>query len=161
MTKIEYLKENITQAEQQLSELKAELEKVETEPTVKRADAGEEYFTVSTDFGEPYVYLQRDHGGMYDNARFDLNNYFLSKERAQEVADKIKFLLKMERYHDIYCPNYTPDWDDFDSGKWYISYDVDDKEYSVHHGYYAKDGGRTYFPDRETAQTVCDKLNSI
>ena len=159
MTKQEIMT-RITQAEQQLSELKAELERLEKEPTLERKQNGEAYYTMLTQpFGEPYVDVCIENGRMYAAARYDSNNYFLSAERAEEVIGKIKFLLKLERYHDIYCPNYKPNWDDYNISKWYVLYNVEEEEYQPFSVYYDKGGERTYFPDRDTAQAVCDRLN--
>lgn len=35
---------------------------------------------------------------------FRNSNYFLSKERAEQVAEKIDAVLKVERMHDAFCP---------------------------------------------------------
>ena len=70
----------------------------------------------------------------FDKLNFENNNYFLTKERAEEVADKIKFLLKLERLHDIYCPDYKPNWNNEWESKFYIFYKVVRKAHSFRGG---------------------------
>ena len=147
----------IVQAEQQLNELKAELEKHEKMPTFERVAEGQVYFVIRIGSGFPVVYEKQ--GYQYDDYSFEEFNYFHTRERAQEVADKIKFLLKMERLHDIYCSGYKPDWNNDEISKWYVIYSIERNGYMAQHVYYAKDEVRTYFPDKETAQKVCDMLN--
>ena len=65
----------------------------------------------------------------------------------------------MERMHDIYCPDYVPDWHS-DDRKYYVYLyhekngekfeisDIGSSEYSS-----------TFFPNRKIAQKVCDILN--
>lgn len=158
MTKQEIMT-RIDQAEQQLSELKAELERLEKEPTFERVAKGNSYCTIKTNVGQLLISECIEAGSLYDMCCHYYNNYFHKKDRAQEVADKIKFLLKMERYHDIYCPNYKPNWDDYNVSKWYVLYNVEEEEYQPFSVYYDKGGERTYFLDRDTAQAVCDRLN--
>lgn len=94
-----------------------------------------------------------------DKAFFENNNYFHTKKRAEEVADKINFLLKLERFHDIYCPNYKPDWSNDKDYKHYIYYDEKAKKWTFdvvtkYHLVVC-----VYFPTSEIAQKVCDILN--
>ncbi len=89
---------------------------------------------------------------------FDNNNYFTNSKRAAEVANKVNLLLKLEKYYDTYCPNYYPNWDS-EAAKYYIYYDSERKRFKI--DWDCKNRGilRVYFPNRETAQIICDKLN--
>lgn len=93
-----------------------------------------------------------------DKDRVNQNNCFKTKERAKEVLDKIKFLLKLERLHDIYCPDYKPDWGS-DSVKHCIAYDTSRAKWDSCNAQIMEDAIQVYFPTDEIAQKVCDILN--
>ena len=97
----------------------------------------------------------------FDKSNFENNNYFLTKKRAEEVADKINFLLKLERLHDTFCPDYKPDWDNNWKQKFYILFDNVKRIYLSTYAYsYSTDNSTTvYFDSRETANKVCEILN--
>lgn len=90
-----------------------------------------------------------------DRARVDQNNCFTTEERAKEVLDKIKFLLKLERLHDIYCPDYKAEDDGND--KYRIVFC--DGMYQWEQDNYTVDFLSVYFPTEEIAQKVCAILN--
>lgn len=95
-----------------------------------------------------------------DKDRVNQNNCFKTKERAKEVLDKIKFLLKLERLHDIYCPNYKPNWNgDSFSLKHYVCYDTSREKWDSCNAQIMEDAIQVYFPTDEIAQKVCDILN--
>jgi len=134
--------------------------KVEEEPEFKRVGYEQEYYHIgklnTASFGAVYTL---EIGHFLDKAFFENNNYFLTKKRAEEVADKINFLLKLERFHDIYCPNYKPDWSNDKDYKHYIYYDEKAKKWTFdvvtkYHLVVC-----VYFPTSEIAQKVCDILN--
>lgn len=136
-----------------------EIPKVEEEPEFKRVGNGQEYYCIgkfnTARFGAVYT-LETDH--FLDKASFENNNYFHTRKRAEEVADKINLLLKLERLHDTYCPDYVPDWQD-NARKNYVFYGTKDSTYYVG-GCLAVDRKPcVYFPTTEIAQKVCDILN--
>lgn len=150
------LKEKIEQMEKELAELKNAVLKQE-EPKFERTDS---YFCVGFDgkynFG---VVTQTDVNSICDNYHYDNNNYFHIYERAKEVAKKIKMLLKLERLHDIYCPDYIPDWDCSYEEKYYVYYDYNDEVYKCDYVRISKRND-VYFSTEEIAQKVCDILNA-
>lgn len=79
------------------------------EPKYERVKEGENYYWVGTYCGRLVAIAGTENP---IDSNFDNNNYFHTKERANEVADKINFLLKLERLHEIYCPDYKPNWKD-------------------------------------------------
>lgn len=136
-----------------------EIPKVEEEPEFKRVGNGQEYYCIgkfnTARFGAVYT-LETDH--FLDKASFENNNYFHTRKRAEEVADKINLLLKLERLHDTYCPDYVSDWQD-NARKYYVFYGTKDSTYYVG-GCLAVDRKPcVYFPTTEIAQKVCDILN--
>ena len=136
-----------------------EIPKVEEEPEFKRVGNGQEYYCIgkfnTARFGAVYT-LETDH--FLDKASFENNNYFHTRKRAEEVADKINLLLKLERLHDTYCPDYVPDWQD-NARKYYVFYGTKDSTYYVGGCLTVDRKPCVYFPTTEIAQKVCDILN--
>ena len=93
-----------------------------------------------------------------DRARVNQNNCFKTEKRAKEVLNKIELLLKQERLHDIYCPDYKPNWGS-DSLKYYIDYDTSKEKWCSCYVRVMEDAIQVYFPAHEIAQKVCDILN--
>ena len=136
-----------------------EIPKVEEEPEFKRVGNGQEYYCIgklnTARFGAVYTL---EIGHFLDKASFESNNYFHTRKRAEEVADKINFLLELERLHDTYCPDYVPDWQD-NARKYYVFYGAKDNTYYVGGCLAADRKPCVYFPTTEIAQKVCDILN--
>lgn len=93
-----------------------------------------------------------------DNERYNAGNCLPTKGRVEQVAEKIKMLLKLERYHDMFCPDYVPDWENH-TQKYYVFYNFDNErwEYNFHVSW--KTVTQVYFDSEEAAQKVCDLLN--
>lgn len=148
--------ENIIKAnEKEIKKLESEKEKTAFE----RVGENKEYHTVSFSTGKAFVISSIDtHNSLIAKLCFENNNYFLTKERAREVASKINFLLKIERMHDAFCPDYKPDWSNTSEEKWYVTFDYEEKMY-VPSLACVVDCKVTYFNGREIAEKVCDVLN--
>lgn len=146
--------------EKEASNLKEQLEKCDDEPKLERK-LGRKYYTIHifTDIGIVNTDFALESNDYRDNSRYSHNNYFLTQERATQVADKINFLLKLERLHDIYCPDYEPDFDNEDEQKLYIYYNIPTKTYHVGSSYGMVNRAYVYFPTLDIAQKVCDILN--
>lgn len=148
--------ENIIKAnENEIKKLEAEKER----PAFERVEKGLCYYCVGfNELGvtvEPHI----DNRLIFNDVMFKNNNYFHTKERAEEVADKINFLLKLERLHDTFCPDYKPDWDNDWKGKFYVLFDNGNGKYISNDAYFADSGTTVYFDSRETANKVCEILN--
>ena len=107
--------ENIIKAnENEIKKLEAEKER----PAFERVEEGKKYYAVTAPLHEGVVVKEYIEEHMrFDKSNFENNNYFLTEKRAEEVADKINFLLKRERLHDTFCPDYKPDWSDVSNAK--------------------------------------------
>ena len=149
--------ENIIKAnENEIKKLEAEKER----PAFERVEEGKKYYTVTADsYSRVFVKEYIEEYMRFDKLNFENNNYFLTKERAEEVADKIKFLLKLERLHDTFCPDYKPDWDNDWMGKFYVLFDNGNGKYISNDAYSVGSGTTVYFDSRETAEKVCEILN--
>lgn len=132
---------------------------VEEEPTFKRLAKRRRYWNVEICEGKAIIAQNCEQNYSDDDNNFRNNNYFYTKERAKEVADKINFLLKLERQHDIYCPDYKPDWENNMTQKHYVLFDNESRRYIRTNAYSVDTGTSVYFDSEETAQKVCDALN--
>lgn len=133
----------------------------EQEPKFERVKDREAYWSVDSKFcaegkATPCQHYENFHRS--DNSYFDNNNYFKTEQRAKEVADKINRLLKLERLHDIYCPDYKPDWESADD-KHYVIRDEQRKKYVYRSTIGWSEVACVFFPTKKIAQKVCNILN--
>lgn len=131
----------------------------EQEPKFERVYSFENYYSLCFD-GAARVYEDRDKGQdcFDDTNNFEQNNYFKTVQRAKEVADKINFLLKLERLHDTFCPDYKPNWNSGER-KYYVFYGHNSECYSVGSVGNVEYETNVFFPTLEIAKKVCDVLN--
>ena len=133
----------------------------EQEPKFERVGFGHGYHYVAFYSGGLKVCKESEDYTNIDNGFYINNNYFHTKERAQEVADKINFLLKLERLHDTFCQDYVPDWGNCWLPKYYIYQDKSTGNIWIYGAVSAdSDAVQVYFPTEEIAQKVCDILNA-
>ena len=148
--------------ERRIKQLEAVVGKIEaeSEPKFERVKRGEQYYHVGVDY-DVCVYPLSDTDNHYNKMGYDNNNYFHTEERAREVCDKIKLLLKLERLHDIFCPDYKPDWNDSTVYKHLVYFNHSRRKYCWDSFAYSESeyAGAVYFPTEEIAQKVCDVLN--
>jgi hypothetical protein len=157
-TKIYFLKRTIENCENTIKANENEIKKLEAEkekPVFERVEKGLRYYCVEVnELGvtvEPHI----DNRLIFSDAMFKNNNYFLTKERAEEVADKINFLLKLERLHDTFCPNLN----DKRKAKWVVVFDYTENKYVSYWNPVTDNHTIVYFDSKETAEQVCKILN--
>lgn len=160
--KIYDLKRTIENCENIIKANKNEIKKLEAEkeePTFERVEKDKKYYLLGDFRGKIIAHPIPDDGSELHKKRFENNNYFLTEERAEEVADKINFLLKLERLHDTFCPNYKPDWGDNWTEKNNVFFDNESGKYISANAYSVVDHTTVYFDSKETAKKVCEILN--
>ena len=106
---------NIEKLEKQIEELKAEVERLKNEETLKRT---EHYYFLNID-GDGDFYIDEDNDGITTNY-YDNWNYYLSEESSERFLSAVEELKVLQHYHEMYCPNYIPNWNDEDEVKWYV-----------------------------------------
>lgn len=152
---LKLLQETLENATKEQKELLKKIKESECEPKFERAEYNGCYYRVFTYSDRVSISERRDLYIPIDNGYYYGNNYFHTIERAQEVANKINFLLKLERLYDIYCPN-------CENGKYYISQNTESGRYC--YGYIRNVPNKyptsTMFPSEEIAQKVCNILNA-
>lgn len=106
--------------EKKMEAMKAEfLEKLETLQKEVKMQQGEQKLW-KPEIGESYFFIRSDFGVMdkvkgttsFETDRISNGNCFPTKERTEQVAKKMRLLLRLEQLHDQLCPDYVPDWED-------------------------------------------------
>lgn len=107
---------------EKLEELKREAEAQKEQEKLKpwKPGVGEEYFFVNNNLS---IYCFCNYNGKEDRYNFEIGNCFPTEERAEQVAEKIRLLLRLEQLHDMLCPDYVPDWSNEEEHKFYLFYD--------------------------------------
>ncbi len=160
MNRIDELKSLINNCKKTIELSEKEIEMLKSkEFAFERVKKDESYYLLGDFCGKIIAHPISDDGSELHKKRFENNNYFLTEERAEEVADKINFLLKLERLHDIYCSDYEPDWNDRIKAKWNVVFDYDEKEYVSYWNAVADSHTTVYFDSKKTADKVCEILN--
>lgn len=85
----------------------AEAQKKQEEPKPWKPKYGEDYFYIGIDFTiDSWENVDDD----TDKRNFRIGNCFPTEARAEQVAEKMRLLLRLEQLHDMLCPGYVPDW---------------------------------------------------
>lgn len=171
MTRIEKLEVKIADYAKELEQLKQESEASKCSEQLDKTDLENSYRMSRGEVYHNIVMYGPTFGLMCyeekylpeDDCRYNSNNYFHNAEEVKEIIDKINFTLKLQRLHNIYCPNYKPDWITQKGNKYYVVYDTKNKEYvwavMEPFYYYFSIPNTVYFPNLETVKKVCAKLN--
>ena len=134
----------------------AEMQKKQEEPKPWKPEVGEEYFFVNNDLN---IYCFCNYNGEEDRYNFEIGNCFHTGERAEQVAEKMRLLLRLEQLHDMLCPDYVPD---FGSGEatYCLYYDYSSSHWAAE-GWYdcnCRVNG-PYFDTLENAEKAAKILN--
>lgn len=140
-----------------LEELKKEAETQKEQEELKpwKPEVEEGYFYIGNTLGIGEYF----NGGDYiDDKLITAGNCFRTKERAEQVARKIRLLLRLEQLHDMLCPDYVPDWSNISEKKFCLAYlypenfwfvnDLHDTKYPI-----------AYFDTEENAEKALKILN--
>ena len=141
-----------------LEELKkeAEMQKKQEELKPWKPEREEKYFTIENSFDVvQYTYCEDG----IDESKIQFGNYFRTEERAEQVAKKMRLLLRLEQLHDMLCPDYVPD---FGSGEatYCLYYDYSSSHWAAE-GWYdcnCRVNG-PYFDTLENAEKAAEILN--
>ena len=134
----------------------AEAQKKQEEPKPWKPERGEKYFTIENRFDVvQYTYCEDG----IDESNIQFGNCFRTKERAEQVAEKMRLLLRIEQLHDMLCPDYVPD---FGSGEatYCLYYDYSSSHWAAE-GWYdcnCRVNG-PYFDTLENAEKAAEILN--
>lgn len=135
-----------------LEELKKE---AETQKKQEEWKFGEKYFYISQS-GRVIQEMFTEH--RTDIARKNFGNFFRTRERAEQVAEKMRLLLRLEQLHDMLCPDYVPDWKD-DRLKFYVYFDHEQGNLNITASSFCDTLSLVAFETRENAQKAAEILN--
>ena len=144
----------IEKLEKQIEELRAEVERLKNEEALKRT---EHYYFFNID-GDGDFYIDEDNDGITTEC-YDNWNYFLSEESSERFLSAVEELKVLQHYHEMYCPNYIPNWNDEDEVKWYVFFNKALDRYQYSYDTYDFRLNEIYFDSEETVRKVCDRLN--
>ena len=140
-------------------EKEAEMQKKQEEPKPWKPEDGEEYFAVE-DFaveGGAGIALYTYCEDSIDESNIQSGNCFRTGERAEQVAKKMRLLLRLEQLHDQLCPDYEPDWDG--TAKFLVAFDHTDGEMQAFFDRSSGESTLVYFRDAVTAMEAAEILN--
>ena len=136
-------------------EKEAEMQKKQEEWKPWKPEVGEEYFTIANGVDAvQYIY----YGDGIDEVNIPSGNCFKTKKRAEQVAKKMRLLLRLEQLHDQLCPDYEPDWDG--TAKFLVAFDHTDGEMQAFFDRSSGESTLVYFRDVVTAMEAADILNA-
>ena len=133
----------------------AEMQKKQEELKPWKPEVGEKYFVAVEDGADVVQYCEDS----IDEFNIRFGNCFRTKERAEQVARKMRLLLRLEQLHDMLCPDYVPDWSNEDEHKFYLFYDG--KASNWKYTYWSAFDFRVgeYFDTEENAEKAAEILN--
>ena len=132
----------------------AEMQKKQEEWEPWKPEVGEEYFTIANGVDAvQYIY----YGDGIDEVNIPSGNCFKTKKRAEQVAKKMRLLLRLEQLHDQLCPDYEPDWDG--TAKFLVAFDHTDGEMQAFFDRSSGESTLVYFRDVVTAMEAAKILN--
>lgn len=132
----------------------AEMQKKQEEWEPWKPEVGEEYFTIANGVDAvQYIYC----GDGIDEVNIPSGNCFKTKKRAEQVAKKMRLLLRLEQLHDQLCPDYEPDWDG--TAKFLVAFDHTDGEMQAFFDRSSGESTLVYFRDVVTAMEAAEILN--
>lgn len=129
----------------------AEMQKKQEEPKL-----GEKYFYISQ-FGRAILDTFTQHPT--DFARKNLGNFFSTEARAEQVAEKIRLLLRLERLHDMLCPDYVPDYEDEDEVKYHVYFNHLQGKYNISCSTSRENPCMVAFDTKESIEKTAEILN--
>ena len=134
----------------------AEMQREQEEWEPWMPEHGEKYFTIENGVDAvQYIYFGDD----IDESNIPSGNCFPTRERAEQVANKMRLLFRLEQLHDMICPDYVPD---FGSGEatYCLYYDYSSSHWAAE-GWYdcnCRVNG-PYFDTLENAEKAAEILN--
>jgi hypothetical protein len=143
---------------EKLEELKkeAETQKKQEEPKPWKPEVGEEYFTIANSVDTvQYIY----YGDGIDEVNIPSGNCFKTKKRAEQVAKKMRLLLRLEQLHDMLCPDYVPDYEDDDEVKSHVYFDHSLDRYDISYSTRRENPCMVAFDTKKNALKAAEILN--
>lgn len=151
------IEDRIKELEDELKDLQEEkkMRKEQREPKPWKPEVKEKYFYIYTAL-ETGSHSNR--GDSIDDKLIKVGNCFKTKERAEQVAKKMRLLLRLEQLRDMFCPNYVPDWSNISEKKFCLAHHCDDDCWFVDE-LHDTEYPTAYFDTEENAEKAAEILN--
>ena len=152
--KMEALKaEFLWKLEELQNEVEMQREQEEWEPWIP--EVGEQYFAVADGADVTrFTYC----GDSIDESNIQFGNCFQTKKRAEQVAEKVRLLLRLEQLHDMLCPDYVPDYKG-DETKYHLYFSHVQGKYEVSCSTSWENPCMAVFDTEKNAQKAAEILN--
>lgn len=134
----------------------AEAQKKQEEPKPWKPEVGEKYFVAVEDGADVVQYCEDS----IDEFNIRFGNCFRTKERAEQVARKIRLLLRLEQLHDQLCPDYVPDWGNYGQ-KFLVYFNHAENRWHIGASNAFELRCATYFDTEENAEKAAEILNKM
>lgn len=129
---------------------------LQEEPKPWKPKDGEDYFYIGIDFTiDSWENVDDD----TDKRKFRIGNCFPTSERAEQVAKKMRLLLRLEQLHDMLCPDYVPDYEDDDEVKFYVYFGHSQGRYDISRSISWENPCMVAFDAEKNAQKAAEILN--
>lgn len=136
-------------------EKEAEMQKKQEELKPWKPKDGEDYFYICIDFTiDSWENVDDD----TDKRNFRIGNCFPTEERAEQVAKKMRLLLRLEQLHDMLCPDYVPDWENYGQ-KFLVYFNHAENRWHILAADAFELRCATYFDTEENAEKAAEILN--
>ena len=136
-------------------EKEAEMQKKQEEPKPWKPKDGEDYFYICIDFTiDSWENVEDD----TDKRNFRIGNCFQTEARAEQVAEKMRLLLRLEQLHDMLCPDYVPDYKG-DETKYHLYFNHVQGKYEVSCSTSWENPCMVVFDTEKNAQKAAEILN--
>lgn len=153
--KLEALKAELLEKLEELRK-EAEAQKKQEEPKPWNPKDGEDYFYICIDFTiDSWENVDDD----TDKRNFRIGNCFRTGERAEQVAKKMRLLLRLEQLHDMLCPDYVPDYEDDDEVKSHVYFDHFLDRYDISYSTRRENPCMVAFDTKKNALKAAEILN--
>lgn len=139
-----------------LEGLKKEAEMQQGEQKLWKPEIGDSYFYISSNFEA----MNKVKGTTsFETDRISNGNCFKTKERAEQVAKKIRLLLRLEQLHDMLCPDYVPDYEDDDEVKYHVYFNHLQGKYNISCSTSRENPCMVAFDTKENIEKAAEILN--
>ena len=149
MNEIEKLKEKQEKLERDIEALGTQINELEEKEITK---SGKRWRGVKDRFywyieGDCEVYGEYEKDDDYDNARYEIGNYFRTEEEAKKVVEKIKIYTRLKDLALRLNKGEKIDWDNSTSAKWSIGLSNSNNALQCCYAYKGQDVGQIYCLD--------------
>lgn len=146
------LLDRISELEQQIAILRAEVEK---ENKRWRSKDGDMYWFVDSDGTAKWWYeSSRD----IDNFYYDTHNYFQTEEEARKYAKVLEIERELRKFADEH--NDVIDWTNINQEKYYLCYSYSDYRVTIADRHWTKESRTIYFSSEKIAKQVIDEIGA-